>query len=69
MNESEAGPRDPRRSGENRPGRDVPPWMVVNERIPWPGFTQAEWDRLLLLRDRVRAGRVTEGDRGVGSLE
>ena len=31
---------------------------VVDERLPWPGFTQQEWDRLLFLRWLVRAGRL-----------
>ena len=32
---------------------------VVDERLPWPGFTQREWDWLLFLRWLVRTGRVT----------
>ena len=31
---------------------------VVDERLPWPGFTQTEWDRLLFLRWLVRTGRL-----------
>jgi hypothetical protein len=31
---------------------------VVDERLPWPGFTQREWDRLLFLRWLVRTGRL-----------
>ena len=31
---------------------------VVDERLPWPRFTQREWDRLLFLRWLVRAGRL-----------
>ena len=31
---------------------------AVDERLPWPGFTQREWDRLLFLRWLVRTGRL-----------
>ena len=31
---------------------------AVDERLPWPGFTQPEWDRLRFLRWLVRAGRL-----------
>lgn len=66
MNESNADRDDSRLSFGSEPDVRVPPWMVVNERIPWPGFTQEVWDRLILLRDHVRAGRDTEGDPGTG---
>ena len=35
---------------------------VGDERLPWPGFTQREWNRLLFLRWLVRTGRVTADD-------
>ena len=31
---------------------------AVDERLPWPGFTQPEWDRLVFLRWLVRTGRL-----------
>ena len=31
---------------------------VVDERLPWPGFTRREGDRLLFLRWLVRTGRL-----------
>jgi hypothetical protein len=34
------------------------PWLVVDEEwCPWPGFTAAEWRRLVAYRRRLRAGR------------
>ena len=35
---------------------------VIDEQLPWPGFTQREWDRLLFLRWLVRAGRLGGAD-------
>ena len=35
---------------------------AVDERLPWPGFTQWEWDRLRFLRWLVRTGQL--GDAG-----
>ena len=42
-----------------QPVLEPAPWPVVDERLPWPGFTQREWDWLLFLRWLVRTGRVT----------
>jgi hypothetical protein len=43
-----------------QPVLEPAPWLEVDERLPWPGFTQREWGRLLFLRWLVRTGRVTE---------
>ncbi len=50
------------RSSPSQPVLEPAPWPVVDERLPWPGFTQREWDRLLFLRWLVRTGRVTADD-------
>ncbi len=42
-----------------QPVLEPAPWLVIDERLPWPGFTQREWDGLLFLRWLVRTGRVT----------
>ena len=46
------------RSSPVQPVLEPAPWPVVDERLPWPGFTQREWDRLLFLRWLVRTGRL-----------
>ena len=46
------------RSSPVQPVLEPAPWLVVDERRPWPGFTQREWDRLLFLRWLVRTGRL-----------
>ena len=46
------------RSSPVQPVLAPAPQAVVDERLPWPGFTQREWDRLRFLRWLVRAGRL-----------
>ena len=49
------------RDFHSSPGLSVPVparQAVVDERLPWPGFAQREWDRLLFLRWLVRTGRL-----------
>ena len=48
--------RDVRRSPE-QPVLETAAQAVLDERLPWPGFTQREWDRLRFLRWLVRADR------------
>ena len=46
------------RSSPVQPVLAPAPQAVVDERLPWPGFTQREWDRLRFLRWLVRTGRL-----------
>ena len=40
--------------------REVAPGVAEDERQPWPGFSQREWDRLLFARWLVRTGRLSD---------
>ncbi|HET8629519.1 MAG TPA: hypothetical protein VFL91_19045 [Thermomicrobiales bacterium] len=44
------------------PYGDEAPWLVVDEEwCPWPGFTAAEWRRLVAYRRRLRDDQQAEG--------
>lgn len=53
---------DDRDGAAPSPNGDEAPWLVVDEEWrPWPGFTAAEWRRLVAYRRRLRDDQQAEG--------